>query len=486
MRGRKYFSLTFAALLTLWSVSLFASPAVEQATALADKGDFKQAASVLTAALKTSNLSQEDRKQLEWERDRLARIREDYSFTKDGLYASLAKSVRGLTRAEFEKWVDAGWFDGRIIDGTMRYVGTSISNLFFRHTELKARRTPPKDDSQEQKERLQMVRDIIAATKKEHSPYVLPKHLRCTMSVSVAADAVPAGETIRAWLPIPRNNDFQGEVKLLGSSSPVKAVAPGNSTIRSAYFEQTAQKGKKTVFSLGYEYTIHCVHFDLDPKNVQRADITQGELKRFTSEAPHVVFTDKIKGLAHELAGNETNPLVNAKAFYDWIAGNIQYSYAREYSTLTNISDYCFANRYGDCGQEAMLFITLCRAQGIPARWQTGWDLFPDAHDIHDWTEIYIAPYGWIPVDPWAGIYTHRYCTAVSQAERDELQNFYFGGLEGWRMIANSDHSQQLDPPKQTMRSDDIDFQRGEVEWRGGNIYFPKYSYHMDVQELKD
>jgi hypothetical protein len=91
-----------------------------------------------------------------------------------------------------------------------------------------------------------------------------------------------------------------------------------------------------------------------------------------------------------------------------------------------------------------------------------------------------------MPVDPWAGIYTHRYCTALTQSERDELQNFYFGGLEGWRMVANSDHSQKLDPPKQTMRSDDIDFQRGEVEWRGGNIYFNDYSYHFDIEELKD
>lgn len=485
MLGRKFFSSAFAALLTLASVPVFASPALDEAAALADKGDFKQAAGVLGTALKDPKLAAPERKQLQWERDRLLRIRNDYSLTKEGLYRSLSQSVKSLTRPEFEKWLADGWFDGRVIDGTMRYVGTSVSNLFFRHPEMNARRTPPKDDSKEQRERLAMEREIVAATKKEHSPYVLPKHLKATMTVSVAADAAPPGETIRAWLPVPRHNEFQDGIKILGSSSPIKKLAPESSPIRSAYMEQKAVKGQKTKFEVTFEYTVRAVHFDLDPKNVQAVDVTQGELKRFTSEAPHVVFSDKIKGLVHELAGNETNPLLNAKAFYNWIAGNIQYSYAREYSTLTNLSDYCFGNRYGDCGQEAMLFITLCRAQGIPARWQTGWDLFPNSHDIHDWTEIYIAPYGWIPVDAWAGIYTHRYCTALSQPERDELQNFYFGGLEGWRMVANSDHSQKLDPPKQTMRSDDIDFQRGEVEWRGGNIYFNKYSYHFDIEELK-
>jgi transglutaminase-like putative cysteine protease len=174
-----------------------------------------------------------------------------------------------------------------------------------------------------------------------------------------------------------------------------------------------------------------------------------------------------------------------AKGFYDWIGGNVKYSFAREYSTLTNLSDYCLSHRYGDCGQEALLFITLCRSEGIPARWQTGWDIFPGGKDIHDWTEIYLEPYGWVPVDPWAGLFATQYCIALTPAQRQELHDFYFGGLDYYRMAANSDHSQRLGPPKNTLRSDDVDFQRGELEWSGGNIYFDKYSYNLSVQELK-
>ncbi|MGZ4965261.1 MAG: transglutaminase-like domain-containing protein [Limisphaerales bacterium] len=464
---------------------LLASP-LDDAAALQDGGEFKKADAVLAAALKTTDLPAEQRKKLEWEKDRIQRIRNDYQFRTDDLFRALSKSVKNLTRDEFEKWIALGWFDGRNIDGTMRYVGTSVSNLYFRHPELNARRTPPKDTTGEQKGRLKLAREIIAATKKEHSPYVLPRHFRCTMIVSVDVGAVPNGEMVRAWLPIPRHNQFQDNIKVISSSSPVKNLAPDTSTIRSAYMEQRAEKGKPTKFRLVYEYGIHGVHFDLDAKNVQPSEVTDSELKRYTSEAPHVVFTDKIKQLAHEIAGNETNPLLNAKASYDWIAKNIQYSFAREYSTLTNLSDYTCSNRYGDCGQEALLFITLCRVQGIPARWQTGWNIFPKALDIHDWTEIYIAPYGWMPVDPWAGIFSHQYCTALTETERAELQNFYFGGLDPYRMIANSDHSQQLQPAKQTMRSDDVDFQRGEVEWKGGNIYFNDYSYSLQVEELKN
>ncbi len=52
-------------------------------------------------------------------------------------------------------------------------------------------------------------------------------------------------------------------------------------------------------------------------------------------------------------------------------------------------------------------------------------------------------------------------------------------------MIANSDHSQALTPPKRTMRSDDVDFQRGELEYGDKNLYFNQFSYSLTFVELK-
>jgi hypothetical protein len=61
----------------------------------------------------------------------------------------------------------------------------------------------------------------------------------------------------------------------------------------------------------------------------------------------------------------------------------------------------------------------------------------------------------------------------------------YFGGLDQWRMAANSDHNQELSPPKKTLRSDTVDFQRGELEWGAHNLYFDQYDYELDVKEVK-
>jgi transglutaminase-like putative cysteine protease len=197
------------------------------------------------------------------------------------------------------------------------------------------------------------------------------------------------------------------------------------------------------------------------------------------------MFTPQMRALSEQIAGGETNQYLKVKKFYDRIAGQIKYSYAIEYSTIRNISEYCRTKGYGDCGQEAFLFITLCRLNGIPARWQTGWNTCPGAIGIHDWCEIYLEPYGWMPVDPYMGIFAMQYTTTLTPEQRKEVRDFYFGGLDWFRMSANSDHSQPLTPPKRSPRSDDVDFQRGELEWGDHNIYFDKYSYELVWKPVK-
>jgi hypothetical protein len=83
------------------------------------------------------------------------------------------------------------------------------------------------------------------------------------------------------------------------------------------------------------------------------------------------------------------------------------------------------------------------------------------------------------------GIYAMRYAKSLRPEQRIEIRDFYFGGLDQYRMIANSDHNQNLNPPKNSMRSDDVDFQRGELEWGDHNIYLNQYSYTLTVKELK-
>jgi len=456
--------------------------AIRRASRMEETGNFRAAAAILQEAQKrTADPSL--LKALEFELDRLERIKLDYSLTKPVLYESLSRRVKALTLQEFERWITEGRFDSRRIDGETYFMSSSVSNLFFRYPELAARRINPPDEREFEASTLHAVRSIRQAAVKSGMPYVLPKRFQNTMTVTLKRDAVPAGETVRAWLPIPRSFPHQKDFKVLSSSPAVKSLAPEDSPIRSAYFEQIVVQNQPTVFTIEYEYRAHGVWFDLKPERVEAYDPRDPVVQNYTHEGPHVVFTERMRRLSSELAGNETNPLVKARTFYNWITENIQYSYALEYSTIRNISEYCLAQGYGDCGQAALLFITLCRMNGIPARWQSGWLTIPGGKTIHDWTEIYIRPWGWVPVDPYMGVFAMQYFSGPLE-ERKEIRDFYFGGLDQYRMAANSDHCQELSPPKRSLRSDNVDFQRGELEFGTTNIYFNKYSYKLEVKEV--
>jgi hypothetical protein len=343
-----------------------AQPVAERAAELELRGQFKEAAALLQAALADPSLEASNRHVLRFELDRLDRIRKDFPYTAEELFDALKKSVKDLTREEYDRWVAEGRFDSRVIDGERRFMTSSVSNLFWRYPELNPRRMPPKDTRALEKARWEHCVAIRQAAVAEKKPLVLPNRFRMTMKVTAKPGAAPAGEMVRAWLPIPREYPFQTDFTLITSTPRAIQVAPADSPIRSVFLEQPARKNQPTVFEVVYDYTTYGVWFQVDPALVKPCERQDPVFETYTREAPHVVFTPEIRALSETIAGSETNGFLKAKMFHDWIAENIQYSYAIEYSTIRNISDYCRARRYGDCGQEALLFITLCRLNGIP------------------------------------------------------------------------------------------------------------------------
>ena len=95
---------------------------------------------------------------------------------------------------------------------------------------------------------------------------------------------------------------------------------------------------------------------------------------------------------------------------------------------------------------------------------------------MHDWAEIYIAPWGWLPADASYG---------VSEIRRPESgQTFYCGHQDSYRLIVNLDWGRDLIPTKSSLRSEPADFQRGEVEVDGQNLYFDEWEAKSDVVRL--
>lgn len=424
-----------------------------------------------------------DPRMIGWQIEKLRRYGEDFDTTRPELLTSLGKRIRDFQEAELDKWINDGLVDRIRIDGQERFAGATISNLCFLSPEIRARKIGDTDHNLEQYV-IKMVKRLNFLRSETNTMYA-PKRFRIATGVNVKTPPDRVGQAIRAWVPLVREYPFIKDIAILKTTPEPKHVAPPDAPQRTVYFEQTATADSPSSFGVVYEYTAFARVNKIEDHKVEALNPDNPMVRDWTQEETHVRFTPEMRALYQEIVGADRNPARVARKIYIWISNNIRYSYAREYSTLDDLGLYTAARRTGDCGQEALLFITLCRMGGIPARWQSGWTCYPDWSGMHDWTEIYLNPYGWVPVDPYMGIWATRYMETLTTEQKIEVRDFYFGSMDANRLPMNAAHSAKFDPPKKGFRSDDVDNQRGEMEWADGtNLYFGEYKRSMKIVEV--
>lgn len=462
------------------SALIFAQTKFEDINKLVQSGEFTKASELIDEKIRTMNLSHDEIFQLQFEKERLERIRKDFNKTVEDILKYVRKYYPDATETDLKKWEEDGSLEFKIIDGRKWYFARAASNLFRINKEAKKQKELVdgyvKDNLDVFLETY--VPKLLDEAAKTESKLVKPVTFRLNYTVTVEPNAIPHGEIIRCWLPFPREgHERQQNIKLLGINSDEYVIASNNNLQRTIYLEKVAQKDQPTVFNIALEVTNFAEVNFIDPALIKPYNKQSGLYKTFTAErAPHIVFTDKIKNLSKEIVGEESDPYLIAKKIFTWISTNIPWAGAREYSTIENISEYCVNRKHGDCGIKTLLFMTLCRYNGIPAKWQSGWMLHPGEVNLHDWCEIYLEGYGWIPVDQSFG---------MVDSEQENEKYFFFGSIDPYHLIINDDYSTPLFTAKIFPRSETVDFQRGELEWRGGNLYFDKWDYHMDVEYIE-
>jgi len=443
------------------------------------KGEFTEAQEMMQTKISEDELSAKAAWDLQLQSALLDRIRLDFSRDQAYVRKTLQPYYPDLTEEQLAAWEATNELEMRIIDGEKRYFRNAVWNLFRINAEAKKRKAEVDGTSVSSLDQFlqNYLPEAVENIKASETPRANPKRLRLNYTLRVKPDAVPAGEVIRAWLPYPRNDrERLTDIQLNKASEPYYIISPESQPHRSIYMEKEAQAGEWTEFSIQVEYTAYDEWHNLWEAEILPYDEESDLYKTYTAEREqHIIFTPEIRELSQKIVENETDPLKKAWLIYDWIGQNIPWASALEYSTMPNIPAYCIANKSGDCGMKALLFITLLRHNGIPAKWQSGWFLYPDNINLHDWTEVYFEGVGWVPMDPDFN---------VQDIDNQDAARFFFGGADAYRFIVNDDFGRTFYPAKIHPRSETVDFQRGEVEWRGGNLYFNQWRYDMEVEYI--
>jgi transglutaminase-like putative cysteine protease len=126
---------------------------------------------------------------------------------------------------------------------------------------------------------------------------------------------------------------------------------------------------------------------------------------RWLKPEQFVDVDEKTRGLAASIGGGETNPLVLARRFYEYVVGSMTYDAAQQ--SWKGSTEHALVCSVGNCNDIHALFLSLCRSAGIPARLVLGQALEPpvpgqencELCGYHCWAEFFAAGLGWVPAD---------------------------------------------------------------------------------------
>jgi transglutaminase-like putative cysteine protease len=250
-----------------------------------------------------------------------------------------------------------------------------------------------------------------------------------TYSVTVKS-LLPEDRRVRVWIPLAVTDGNQDVVlKNISSPVPTRMTRDKEYGDRMLYAEIRNPKDSAAAFTLQYEVARkeyskggyeQLMRYNDDPQRAPAA------VQRFLQPDQLVPIDGKMKQLAEENAGSKQGAVEKAHAMYDYVFKTLRYDKS---GTGWGRGDSLWAcdAKHGNCTDFHSLFISMMRAENIPARFEIGFPLPENAQQgeiggYHCWAEFYVSGAGWIPVD-------------ISEAWKNPTKHdYFFGALDANRV----------------------------------------------------
>lgn len=439
-------------------------PLPEDLMKLKWNGQFELLKEMIDLRLK-KDIPSQLKERLELEKELIELLPREFIYTKQQALNILKEKINDFKDTEFEQLFKEGAFEFLFIENVMMFKEDFYDNL-IKTRPVYASRNKSGIDTQN----YDLLDEVITKMKNKGE---LAYKIHVEVCLKMKKEYEKVGQMIRVYLPIPLEYAQVKDLKIIKTNPQATLINDPHEPHRCVYFEVALEKDQE--FCVEYEFINHMIYQELDSSVVTH----EHPNCCLDEKQPHIVFTPYLQSLANEIIGNETNPLIKAKKIYEYITSHVTYSFVRQYITLPSIPEYVATSLKGDCGVQAILFITLCRIAGIPATWQAGLYATPYTIGNHDWARFYIAPYGWLYADCSFGGSGYR---NGAKLRRD----FYFGHLEPFRIPSTSEFQHTMNPAMRFTRRDPYDNQTGEVEYFNQAIPQEHYDMYQKVIEIKE
>lgn len=302
--------------------------------------------------------------------------------------------------------------------------------------------------------------------------YLIPlkkRHFQFTYHLEAR---LPPGAEV--WVPIAQSNDEQ-EVKVLAPTA-VQALAPRPENL---CFHLPIAGEAAAVYDVVYDVVRHeRLRKDFRGRGAQAlSEEEKRDLARYLAPDKLVPLEGPIGERAKRVAGEEKNAVNLARRFYDEVRTSMKYDKSGSGWGRGDALWACDSKR-GNCSDFHAVFIGMCRASGIPARFRCGFPI-PEARGAgeiggyHCWAEFYVAGYGWVPVD-------------ISEATKHpELAEYYFGAWTEDRVEFTVGRDLTLVPPQKGEPVNILIFPYAEVDGKPAPDLVKRSFRYEDIDERR-
>ena len=453
-----------------YDLSYLSVPLPEDVEKMKHYGDYEGAKELIHFLLDKEATPRALNKRLEIELETLTVMgMNEYPYSFEEAVALMKEAVQDFEAVELEGLKATGKVDWMYVNGEPAFQRRFLANLVKTQKEYSERYRHVEENNIESLRQVELDENVVKM--KEQGERKVSIHLKASIKVKKEYEKV--GKKVKVYLPIPKDCQQLSDIEIIQTSPEAIFIAPETEEQRTVCFETILEEDQ--IFSVEYRYTNHVKYTELNPALAEACDITTD----LSEELPHMAFTHYLRWLLEEILEGEGNPIKQSRLIFDFVTTKVNYSFMREYVTIPNISEYAAVNLKGDCGVQAILFITLCRMAGIPAKWQSGLYVSSYYTGCHDWAQFYVAPYGWVFADL-------SFAGGAYRNGNLKRWDYYYGNLDVFRMVANSSIQQDFNPSKQGFRADPIDNQRGEFEYEGLGLLYSQLDVTQELIEMKE
>lgn len=179
-------------------------------------------------------------------------------------------------------------------------------------------------------------------------------------------------------------------------------------TVPASHRQRVRHENGKTRIELRRDYRVE-----------KAAPLPKKQRAKYLAETPRIQCDhEAIRVRAKKVVGREKDALEKARKLEAWVYRTLKKSYSDNADTALEILD----NLAGDCTEHTLLFVSLARAVGVPAREVGGLAYLRGSKPMfgwHAWAEIHDG-HQWVSIDPtWNQVYVDGTHLKMSEGDKD-------------------------------------------------------------------